>query len=469
MNNSMNERFYQDIYLDDYVLKFSNDNIKIPYLTTNNLGDNNIYLIDGKKTKSLDENNKFNRRPRNIENSFMNDYFTLSRMKNENRIKNFNPLSTGRHILNLIEQLKTHILKSFEQNEILQQDEEYEILPNLTNLSPRLHINFTYRNENNYPYRSIDKIYSLYDNIDNNKLKHYNNFNIKKNKLKYSLKTYSIYKHSYIGDIFFQSKVSAFLLLININTRYAYAYQLGTINDKQIINVDENNEEHTLYYATSGKKTTTELLKAFDKFLMNHKINILRFDGETALKSKRFKKYFEDKHIKFIPTIPNIHSSLGLIDRLSRTIRDIAFNLNIEGIYTSEIMNIILDYYNNSRHETLTKMLFEADPNLIKKYPKGISPLIVNYHDYLEKLYVEECIKYNYHIITQKDYKINIDDVVKIVNKKESLIDENKINSRTILSKDDYKVINQIGNNYELINLRTNKRVFRPRYEIKKL
>ena len=199
MNNSMNERFYQDIYLDDYVLKFSNDNIKIPYLTTNNLGDNNIYLIDGKKTKSLDENNKFNRRPRNIENSFMNDYFTLSRMKNENRIKNFNPLSTGRHILNLIEQLKTHILKSFEQNEILQQDEEYEILPNLTNLSPRLHINFTYRNENNYPYRSIDKIYSLYDNIDNNKLKHYNNFNIKKNKLKYSLKTYSIYKHSYIG------------------------------------------------------------------------------------------------------------------------------------------------------------------------------------------------------------------------------------------------------------------------------
>ena len=158
------------------------------------------------------------------------------------------------------------------------------------------------------------------------------------------------------------SLISAYLLLININTRYACAYQLGTIDDKRVINVDENNEEHTLYYSISGRKTTKELLKAFEKFTSEHQINILRFDGETAIHSNKFKKYFKDKGICFIPAIKGIHSSLSLIDRLCRTIRDIGFNLGYEGIYTFEMMNTILNYYNNARHETLTKILYQAAP-----------------------------------------------------------------------------------------------------------
>ena len=60
---------------------------------------------------------------------------------------------------------------------------------------------------------------------DENKLSnHYNNFNIKKNKKEYSLRTCSDGRHSLIGDIFFDSDIS-YLLLININTRYAYAYR----------------------------------------------------------------------------------------------------------------------------------------------------------------------------------------------------------------------------------------------------
>ena len=66
----------------------------------------------------------------------------------------------------------------------------------------------------------------------------------------------------------------------------------------------------------------------------------------------------------FIPAIPKSHTSLSLIDRLCWTIRDIAFNLNIEHISHQDIMNLILYYYNNSRHETLTKTLFKAYPEL---------------------------------------------------------------------------------------------------------
>ncbi len=67
-----------------------------------------------------------------------------------------------------------------------------------------------------FPYRSANKLKSIYNNFeqanlvnrmstaDVNKLtKHYNSFNIKKNKKEYSLRTYSIARHSLIGDIFF--------------------------------------------------------------------------------------------------------------------------------------------------------------------------------------------------------------------------------------------------------------------------
>ena len=316
-------------------------------------------------------------------------------------------------------------------------------------------------------FRGHSKLKSLYDDFDNIKykqnIKHYNDFNVKESKNKYSLKTYSNVKNSFIGDIFFESNISAFLLLININTRYAYAYQLGEINIKETINVDNNNnKEYEMTYATTGKKTIRELLKAFEKFLNICPVNILRFDGERAIGSNEFKTYLTKKNIKFIPAIPGVHTSLSLIDRLCRTIRDIAFNLNYERIYTQEIMNKILNYYNNSRHETLTQTLFKAYPDLKLIY-KFISPYIMEHNNNnLETLFVKECIKYNYYIKQKSDYEIDKNDVVKITSDNDKLKKK-----RTILDKDDYKVINYNGNIFKLQNTRTNENIFRPRYALR--
>ena len=196
----------------------------------------------------------------------------------------------------------------------------------------------------------------------------------------------------------------------------------------------------------------------------NHRISILRFDGETAFKSKKFKEYFNDKNITFIPTIPGVHSSLSIVDRLCRTIRDIAFNLNYEGVYTQEMMDNILNYYNTSRHDTLTKILLTSHPNLKSKYPNGISPKDVNNNPYLERLYVTECMKYNFYISTQKDYNLKHNDVVKIINNKQTI--PNKNNNRTLLSKDNYKVITKRGNIYELSNTKNNEKIYKPRFEL---
>ena len=308
------------------------------------------------------------------------------------------------------------------------------------------------------PYRSPNKIKELYfnkfgkDDISINDIKqnieHYNNFNIKQNQKNFSLKTYSNIFHSFIGDIFFESNKAAFLLLININTRKAYAYQLGEINYKEEIN---NGVEKIVYhYATKGKKTTSELIKAFNKHLLNEKINILKFDNENAIKSLEFQQFLKVHNIKFIKTIPNSHTSLSIIDRLCRTIRDIAFNLGYELILTQNQMNTILNYYNNTRHEGLTKIL-----------RKKVCPNDLSNNPDLEKQYVIECKKYNLTIMNQKDFELNKNDEVKIVNDNKKLTKK-----RSILSKDHYKVVGYNGNIVKLKNMKNGNIEYRPRFYI---
>ena len=228
--------------------------------------------------------------------------------------------------------------------------------------------------KSNLPYRSPNKVKNLYFNKFgksdislneiNKQTEHFNDFNIKDSQKKYSLKTYSNVYHSFIGDIFFQSNKAAFLLLININTRKAYAYQLGKIERKDEIDLVNGEEKIVYQYATGGKKTAEELMKAFNKHLQIERINILKFDGESAIKSPGFQQFLIQNNIKFVSSIPNAHTSLSLIDRLCRTVRDIAFNLGYDLILTQNQMNEILNYYNNTRHEGLTKIILVSHPEL---------------------------------------------------------------------------------------------------------
>ena len=124
-------------------------------------------------------------------------------------------------------------------------------------------------------------------------------------------------------------------------------------------------------------------------------------------------------------------------------------------------MNRILNYYNNSRHETLTQTLFTAYPELKQTYPNGISPKIMNDNYALERLFVIECKKYNYYITSKPDYKLDKNQKVKIHNEH-----NNFEKRRTLINKNEYKVKNRNGNIYELINTNTNEKIYKPRYEI---
>ena len=425
--------------------------------------ENEFYYINNEIVLHPFTNNYF------INKVFIEDYDKINNYKSINSIKKYNLKTSQPNLIKYLENFKIQKIKEIKHNKEIQRKQLNKKLlkpqqptsNEITfNLPPNLPNNKIEWLKSSLPYRSPNKIKELYINnfgkkdISINDIKqnveHYNNFNIKQNQKKFSLKTYSNIFHSFIGDIFYESNKAAFLLLININTRKAYAYQLGEINYKNEIDLVDGVEKIVYQYATKGKKTTSELIKAFNKHLLNEKINILKFDNESAIKSLEFQQFLKDHNIKFIKTIPNSHTSLSIIDRLCRTIRDIAFNLGYELILTQKQMNTILNYYNNTRHEGLTKIL-----------RKKVCPNDLSNNPDLEKQYVIECKKYNLLIMNQKDFELNKNDEVKIVNDNKKLTKK-----RSILSKDHYKVIGYNGNLIKLLNLKNGKIEYKPRFFI---
>ena len=278
-------------------------------------------------------------------------------------------------------------------------------------------------------------------------------FNVRKQIKNYQFKTYSRIPGGFIGDIFFNKSKFACLLLININTRKAYAYGLNNVKieplDKEN---DYGNQEYTITYSTTNKKTTTNLINVFKQFLndIDHKITSLRFDNESAVKSKQFQTMLRNNGIKFIPVVEGSHTSLSLIDRLCRTIRDISYNTKIK-ILTQNDINKILNVYNNMYHSSLSKML-----------GKKITPNEVNEHPELEQQIINYCIDYNKQLkVLHPEIELQVGQICKVYQP----FDKFK-KRRRLLKKDYYKIVNKTGNIYTVQNTRNNKKIDVPRYFI---
>ena len=291
-------------------------------------------------------------------------------------------------------------------------------------------------------------------------------FNIRKQIKKYQFKTYSRIPGGFIGDIFFNKSKFACLLLININTRKAYAYALNNVEIKPIGNPDSKgsqvkpirgqndygSQEYTITYSTTNKKTTSNLINVFKQFLndIDHKITSLRFDNESAVKSKQFQTMLRNNGIKFVPVVEGSHTSLSLIDRLCRTIRDISYNMGIK-ILTQNDINKVLNVYNNMYHSSLSKML-----------NKKITPNEVNNSPELEQQIINYCIDYNKQLkVLHPEIELKIGQICKVYQP----FDKFK-KRRRLLKKDYYKIVNKTGNIYTVQNTRNNKKIDVPRYFI---
>lgn len=282
---------------------------------------------------------------------------------------------------------------------------------------------------------------------------HESHFNIRKQIKNYQFKTYSRIPGGFIGDIFFNKSKFACLLLININTRKAYAYALNNVEIKPIGNQnDYGNNVYTITYSTTNKKTTSNLINVFKQFLndIDHEITSLRFDNESAVKSKQFQTMLRNNGIKFVPVVEGSHTSLSLIDRLCRTIRDISYNMGIK-IINQDSINKVLNVYNNMYHSSLSKIL-----------GKKTTPNEVNEHPELEQQIINYCIDYNKQLkVLHPEIELQVGQICKVYQP----FDKFK-KRRRLLKKDYYKIVNKTGNIYTVQNVRNNKKIDVPRYFI---
>jgi hypothetical protein len=211
--------------------------------------------------------------------------------------------------------------------------------------------------------------------IDKWKEQHHTDyFNQKEQAKKYMLKTVAP-RHSFIIDYFFPGKF-IYLLAININTRKAYAIPSETI--RQV-----NEGRYTIN--ETGNKTAREAVSLLKKLIKEaKKVKHILCDQESAFLSVMFKKecknqkielkHYEKNHLEGIietkESSRGIHNALSLIDRLSRTIRKMNYNIGNNADINPPTMKYLINEYNNSPHATLSKILGSPiTPNEVNEMP----------------------------------------------------------------------------------------------------
>ena len=241
--------------------------------------------------------------------------------------------------------------------------------------------------------------------------------------LKDNLKRYRLHKvaphGTYMIDLMFNKKL-VYLVAINVNTRYAMVELTNTVQSTLGINPLTDVEGEVLKY---DSKTTSSYLRALNKMMneaqeQNNPIVHLTGDGESAFTSRVAQSFYNENGITFHP-VPRmkiegkrgtdpLHTSLGLIDRLIRTIRDMTFTAKLE--LTPLSIKEMIRQYNNAPHSTLSQWIgFE------------VSPLMVQQDKNKEEYIVMKINKSNLQTRMMYDFEIPIGSHVKVYNEKDTL------------------------------------------------
>ena len=302
-------------------------------------------------------------------------------------------------------------------------------------------------------FRSKNKIKKL-QNKDNSRPvtdNHIRNtFPLKENKNKYQLHKTSKSK-TYLIDIMYCDKL-LYLLAINVNTRYLFAELL---NEK----LDNNN------YSNTNLRTNSSILQAIHK--MQEKgldAKYLSGDGEKAfLQFNRnelgnikwipvrrilmgnYPYYMKKQHNK--PIYDPMHNSLGIIDRVIRTLRDMAYNIKVN-VITPDIMDELVEQYNNAPHRILSEYAgYSVSPKQVQEDPN------------LESFIVRRICQSNYNVQLSDGFYLEPNTKVDVFNEKDTLRKR-----RTIVQPGNYTV--QDFNNGVYTIQGDNKIQYIPRYKL---
>ena len=126
-------------------------------------------------------------------------------------------------------------------------------------------------------------------------------------------------------------------------------------------------------------------------------------------------------------------------------------------------MDVILNFYNNTPHKTLSETILKAELDLRPIFKYGITPNEVQFIPELEEIFVRECLKHNLYLVKEKENIVG--ELCRIYNKAEGKDKFKKIRSK--LTTEVYRVNAKKGKLYECIDVNNTKnKKLVPRFEI---
>ena len=267
----------------------------------------------------------------------------------------------------------------------------------------------------NYPFKSLYKVWPIikkqYPNVRKKEVEQYLSTKPKdvvpKDNNRYNRKTFTNYIGGWQMDLFVLSKLY-YLLCININTRFIYV-------SKAITN-----------------KNVEAVLPEIKAFVDKHKPLVIFCDNEGAFTSRDTVEYLVDKDIELKVVTEQLHSSLGILNRACRTIRDMldasGHELQVDALQVDALHKVV-DIYNRSVHSST-----------------GMSPKYMSKHHDVEQLYIINCLLKDMGIVAENDYDLDVGTKVRYVLDKKSFA---KVRHK--ISKGYYTIDSVDGNNYVII------------------
>ena len=231
----------------------------------------------------------------------------------------------------------------------------------------------------------------------------------------YQVKIFSKHRGSWFTDLYDNLNGNTpryWQLFINTNTRYAVAYQLNN-------------------------KTADNIYNNLVEFVNKYHPRKLTSDEEPGLIAKKNMDYLKDNHCGVFIVQEQQHSTLGIIDRFIRTLRDMNTaqehnedNTDKQFTYISpDKMNKLLDSYNNTIHSSI-----KMTPKEMMDKPE------------LEDKYIKQCLAQQNQQYGIKDFKLHVGDYVRYIT------DRDKFGKRRYnVSREAYKIDDSLGNIYTLI------------------
>ena len=233
----------------------------------------------------------------------------------------------------------------------------------------------------------------------------------------YQVKIFSKFHGSWFTDLYDNlngHNPRYWQIFINTNTRYAVAYEL---QDKTADSINSNLQQFVNQY--HPRKITS--------------------DEEAGLIAKRNMDYLASKKCGVFIVQERNHSTLGIIDRFIRTLRDM----------NTAQMKPVRDDNSDEQFQYISpnkmKKLLKSYNNTVHSATKH-TPAEMMANPQMEEEYIKKCLAKQDQQLGIKDFKLKVGDYVRYIT------DRDRFNKRRYnLSREAYKIDDVLGNIYTLI------------------